>query len=417
MEIFAENIRAIQAIYSAALLEEMRVFAVADRIVEQFVTGLLPLGSGPAGERLYQYWKGHPNRLEEAARRQIYLRAVGLGPGGDSDPTANREFEDLWLRFVSAVSQLARQGEPSALETARAARLDLAVNLSLHGSCGTAFAAARLAEEVREAVGLLSEEEVRQAYGAQDLWQLIERVNHLYLGAASNVSRQRTRLEAGHRIFEWLADSAAVPEPDLADPSLVNAVEAWLAVSGETERWSPQDEDIRAESLRQIETLFSRSQAASELPPEIRTRLMRDAAEIGTAIVKARGDQAVAGDLLGQVDFPQFVAGLIEGVFNAVVDSSVRQMEAYADLVASVASSVDRFVADTQHEPDHPGREGLSTLMEALLAGTTRIVISDGRACRFRPSSFVVPVEAGSPTSQPRGDHDAIHDADDPQGL
>ena len=375
MEIIAENIRVIQTIHGAAMLEEMRAFAVADLVVEQFVTGLLLLGSGPAGERLYQYWKGQSMRLDEATRRQIYRRAVGLGPGADSDPTANREFADRWLRFVSAVSQYARQANPSALKTAREARLDLASNLSLHGSGGTAFAATRLADEVRDAVALLSDAEIREAYGARDMWQLVERVSQLYLGAVPDVSRQRNRLEVGHRIFDWLADSAAASEPDVADKSLVNAVEIWLAVSGEIDaRWRPRSQDIRAETLRQVETLFSRSHAASQLPPATRTRLIRDAAKIGTKIAKARADQA--SGFINKVDFPQFVADLIEGTFNAIVNTSIRQMEAYADLVASVASSVDQFVADAQQES---GRDGLTMVAEALLAGTTRIVISDGQ--------------------------------------
>jgi len=375
MEIIAENIRAIQILHGAAILEEMAAFAVADRIVEQFLTGLLPLGRGPAGERLDQYWKGRPERLGEAERRQLYCRALGLGPGGDSDPTANRDFADLWIRFVSAVSEFSRQADPSALDRARKSRLDLALNLSLHGRGGTTYAAARLANEVRETVDLLSEPEIRQAYGARDLWQLVERVSHLYLGTVSNVNRQRTRLEAGRSIFEWLADSAAVPEPDLADESLVNAVERWLAVHGETdEPRRPRGRAIRAETLRQVETLFCRSQAASQLPPATRARLIRQATRIGETIVKARAE--AADDLLGQVDFPQFVAGLIEGTFHAIVDSSVRQMEAYAELVESVARSLDQFMADARREP---GRDPLAPMVEALLKGTTHIVVSDGR--------------------------------------
>lgn len=363
MEIIADSIRAIQIIHNAAILEELRLFAVADRVVEHFLTGLLPVGRGPAGERLDRYWKERPERLAEAERRQLYSRALGLGSGADSDPTANRELEGLWLRFVSAVS---------ALDEARVARMDLARNLSLHGWGGTTFAAARLADQVRDAVDLLSDPEIGQAYGARDMWQVVERVSHLYLGAVSNVSRQRSRLEAGHHILEWLADSAAVPEPDLADESLVNAAERWLAVHGEAdEPWRPRGRAIRAETLRQVETLFSCSRAASQLPPAARARLIRQATRIGETIVKARTE--AAGGLISQVDFPHFVAGLIEGTFHAVVDSSVRQMEAYAELVASVARSVDQFVDDAR-EPAC----GRSTLAETLLKGTTHIVVSDG---------------------------------------
>jgi len=57
----------------------------------------------------------------------------------------------------------------------------------------------------------------------------------------------------------------------------------------------------------------------------------------------AREGALVAGMLLEQVNFPQFVSGLIEGVFTSIVDSSIRQMEAYGQLVKSVAQTLNQF--------------------------------------------------------------------------
>jgi hypothetical protein len=48
--------------------------------------------------------------------------------------------------------------------------------------------------------------------------------------------------------------------------------------------------------------------------------------------------------LLAAVDFPSFVADLIQGVFGAIVNASVQQMEAYAALITAVSLSVDQFV-------------------------------------------------------------------------
>ncbi len=53
-----------------------------------------------------------------------------------------------------------------------------------------------------------------------------------------------------------------------------------------------------------------------------------------------------AADLVDAIDFPGFVAGLIQGVFTAIVKTSIQQMEAYATLVANVAKSVDQYMAD-----------------------------------------------------------------------
>jgi hypothetical protein len=57
----------------------------------------------------------------------------------------------------------------------------------------------------------------------------------------------------------------------------------------------------------------------------------------------AREGAAVAGALLQQVNFPDFVAGLINGVFHSIVSSSIEQMEAYGKLVADVAKTLNQF--------------------------------------------------------------------------
>jgi hypothetical protein len=53
-----------------------------------------------------------------------------------------------------------------------------------------------------------------------------------------------------------------------------------------------------------------------------------------------------AGALLDEIDFPTFVASLVDGTFDAIVDSSIRQMEAYADLVSAVAKPLDQFAKE-----------------------------------------------------------------------
>jgi hypothetical protein len=51
-------------------------------------------------------------------------------------------------------------------------------------------------------------------------------------------------------------------------------------------------------------------------------------------------------ELVHAVDFPAFVAGLIHGTFNAIVNASIEQMEAYGELVKAVAQAVDEFMQD-----------------------------------------------------------------------
>lgn len=53
-----------------------------------------------------------------------------------------------------------------------------------------------------------------------------------------------------------------------------------------------------------------------------------------------------AGALVDEIDFPAFVAGLVHNTFDAIVEASIRQMEAFADLVSTVARGVDEFTRD-----------------------------------------------------------------------
>jgi hypothetical protein len=50
--------------------------------------------------------------------------------------------------------------------------------------------------------------------------------------------------------------------------------------------------------------------------------------------------------LSDEIDFPEFVASLVHGTFDAIVDASIRQMETFADLVSSLAKTADQFTAD-----------------------------------------------------------------------
>ncbi|MBD1844530.1 hypothetical protein H6F89_14225 [Cyanobacteria bacterium FACHB-63] len=55
---------------------------------------------------------------------------------------------------------------------------------------------------------------------------------------------------------------------------------------------------------------------------------------------------ARAGALSDEINFPAFVASLVQGTFDAIVDASIRQMEAFASLVSAVAKDVDRFTSE-----------------------------------------------------------------------
>jgi hypothetical protein len=81
------------------------------------------------------------------------------------------------------------------------------------------------------------------------------------------------------------------------------------------------------------------------------------------------------------VDFPAFVSGLVKGTFQAVVNASVEQMEAYADLVESATRSVDEFASEAAN--DDAARERQRLLATMVLMGINRISVTR-RGVRYR---------------------------------
>src|SRR5712691_2478363 len=49
-DIVKDNVLAVSALYFAAQLEELKFFAVADKVAEQFESGQIPLSRGAGGE-------------------------------------------------------------------------------------------------------------------------------------------------------------------------------------------------------------------------------------------------------------------------------------------------------------------------------------------------------------------------------
>ena len=104
-----DNVRALEAAYFAQMLEELKAFDVADRLAELFESGMLPIGDRKGAQRLFEEWR--------SARANVPAGS----PGGE--PAPNRDFADLWLRFLSAVAQLERQPQPIERQVRAVVRL------------------------------------------------------------------------------------------------------------------------------------------------------------------------------------------------------------------------------------------------------------------------------------------------------
>jgi hypothetical protein len=92
---------------------------------------------------------------------------------------------------------------------------------------------------------------------------------------------------------------------------------------------------------------------------------------------------------LNAIEFPTFVADLIKGTYNAIIDASIKQMEAYAELIANVAKTVDQFMSDniTDNQArdylvaQYPGHFQIDTS-----EGSPKVAVREGADTRRTPS-------------------------------
>ena len=264
-----ENLNAAQAIYFAYMLEEMRLPQVVERIVELFRER--PVAARPRrGRRLpvQLLQEGVPSASPRAsgATCTCALSARRAAIPNGNEP--NRDFNELWLRFVSAVSTFARQ-----LSVDRLLRTNIPVAVSqeqvrkagrdlrrICRACGYGiayFAATELQTMILEYRDSCSATPRCAAHSARaTCGRSSTRSTSNYLGGARNTHRYRTQARAGAVIIRWLANHherltgrfgevisiAALTNPQLRgsdqptvapnDWDLVQACEQWLAVGG-----------------------------------------------------------------------------------------------------------------------------------------------------------------------------------------
>jgi hypothetical protein len=238
----ADNLAAVPALYFAAMLEQTKLFAVVDRLVELFLNGQLPLGA--PGEKLLRYGRSLPSRLSERERRNLFSSTFGR-PGGDAGSPPNRQFDHLFGQFISAIAEFDRKERIEDMLIDYGGRLER--NLSQHSAGKAALASLRLQQQIKEMISIVSAAEIKRAYAARDMWQVVERVAALELGGAKNTARFRALAASGATVLEWLAKYrgrlTAVKGQIIrlpADKRLIEASEAWLAAESHSSGIEPE---------------------------------------------------------------------------------------------------------------------------------------------------------------------------------
>ena len=239
-EIEPPNVQCVAMIGAACEIEQTGAFDVVDKMVELFTQGMLPVRDDSGGRALNRYYWQAETRLDAATRAGLYARALGRGDTGNTDAQPNLQFEQLMMRFVSAlvrydstlqVSNVVTTDGRDRLgssEQVRKAAQDFAANASLFGWGFTVFAARKLSQHIDCVFDVLGQETLQRAYGVTGPWQLVERVSAVELGSTPSIVQHRTRAQAIKDLLDLLA---------------VYSTE--LSRSGGVKRFLPNIDDLR----------------------------------------------------------------------------------------------------------------------------------------------------------------------------
>ncbi len=146
-----------------------------------------------------------------------------------------------------------------------------------------------------------------------------------------------------------------------------------------------QSEQIGQRPVVRYRRELTPSVAAETAPPVATAQSAAD--EFRTAAAGQIG--RVTQETLRAIAFPTFVADLIDSTFNAIVNASVRQMEAFTRLLEDVSKTVDQFMAD--NVTDNMARDWLAGrypqhLQVAPDGDGARLSVRDGADDRPAPS-------------------------------
>jgi hypothetical protein len=152
--------------------------------------------------------------------------------------------------------------------------------------------------------------------------------------ARLSAAQQADTIRAMSAIVQTMADGARV-----ADPYSPHAMGLDVLSSTQTDP-------------NQIQTV---SGGAKEL-------IAQQGTEVGS-VIGAGVTQAAR--MVKEINFPQFVASLIDGTFKAIVTSSIEQMKAYAEMVKSVSASLNDF--KDKNTTDDEARQSLVSRYPQLM--------------------------------------------------
>ncbi len=109
----------------------------------------------------------------------------------------------------------------------------------------------------------------------------------------------------------------------------------------------------------------ARSRSMTSPTPPASATAQSDGNSDGFQTQSANQVARVTRETLRAISFPTFVADLLRGSFQAIVNSTIEQLEAFGELLANVSKGVDAFMAD--NITDNQAKDWLATRYPGLM--------------------------------------------------
>ena len=218
-QVTAERVLGAAHLYYIYQHERVGLFRAVMKLQEMFKTGRLKLSTGPGAVALYQFDRQRVLRYTQRERMQAYKRVFGYTETAlPSGARANNKFHQYFVNFNTLVSQYFRDKRVSdviqsgsggamlgSVAVVRRAGLDLRNNLKGATYGNVNILRLEVMQLLDQTFDILGSEDIRNLYGAQDAWDVLNEVLRRELGEESLVSQRSRMAETGMEILNWIA--------------------------------------------------------------------------------------------------------------------------------------------------------------------------------------------------------------------
>jgi hypothetical protein len=252
-KISSERVLATADLYYIYMHERIGVFRVMTKLQELFRAGTLRISSGPGAYGLYRFDRRGVLRYRQRERMQAYRRVFGYtrsDPGANA--RANAEFHGLFKHFIGEAAKFWRDKRISevireratdptfgSIAIVRRAALDLRNNLKNSSYGWVNVMRVETSQALAEAFRVLEAPDIKEQFGAESAWDVIELVLWQYHHEAVNASTMNRMAVSGREILRWLA------EPFVLRTNRTDFETLLYRIAEYTEEWISSEEGMR----------------------------------------------------------------------------------------------------------------------------------------------------------------------------